>query len=52
MQGLMQAVFDIDLPILGTLVKTETTIKHNSSILSDQQQCEHNNEKIKNKCNV
>ena len=39
-QGLIQAVFDIGIPILGTLIwvcpnlilsKTETTIKHNSS---------------------
>ena len=42
MQGLIQAVFDIDVTILGTLIwacpdliliKTETTIKHNSSFL-------------------
>ena len=40
MQGLIQAVFDIGIPILGTLIwvcqntilsKTEITIKHNSS---------------------
>ena len=37
-QGLIQAFFDIGIPISGTLVKTETTIKHSSSILSNQQQ--------------
>ena len=34
---LIQVVFDIGIPILGTLVKTETTIKPNSSILANQQ---------------
>ena len=41
-QGLIQAVFDIGIPILGTLIwacpnlmlsKTEATVKHNFSFL-------------------
>ena len=41
-QGLIQALFDIGVPILGSLIwelpnlilsKTKTTIKHNSSFL-------------------
>ena len=44
--GLIEAVFNIGIPILGTLTwacpnlifsKTETTVKHNSSFLSNQQ---------------
>ena len=45
-QGLIQAVFDIGIPILGTLIlaspnvifKIETAIKCNSSFLLNQQQ--------------
>ena len=45
-RGSIQAVFDIGIPILGTVIwvclnlilsETETTIKHNSSFLSNQQ---------------
>ena len=58
----MQAVFDIRIPILSTLIwacpnlifsKTETTAKQNSSFLiKSAMQLEHNNQKIENKCNV
>ena len=60
--GLIKAVFNIEIPILGTLIwvfqnlifsKTETTVKHNSSFfIKSATQSEHNNEKIENKCNV
>ena len=59
---LIQAVFDIGLPILGTLIwacpnlifsKTETTVKHNSIFLiKSAMRSEHNNQKIENKYNV
>ena len=62
MQGLIQAVFDIGIPILGTPIwtypnlifsKTETAVKHNSSFLiKSAMQSEHNNQKTENKCNV
>ena len=55
--GLIQAVLDIGLPILGTLIwvdtnlvfsKTETTIKHNSSLfIKSATYCEHNTEEKK-----
>ena len=61
-QGLIQAAFDIDIPILGTLIwaclnlilrKIETTIKCVSSFLIKSiTYCEHNKKKIINKCNV
>ena len=61
-RGLIQAVFDIGIPIVGTLIwacpnlifsKTETTFKHNSSFLIKSAiQSEHNNQKIENKYNV
>ena len=58
----MQAVFDISVLILGTVIwvcpnlilnKIEITLKHNSSFLiKTAMQSEHNSEKIQNKCNV
>ena len=60
--GLIQAVFDICILILGTVIwvctnlilsKTKTTIKSNSSFFDQIKniQCEYNSEKI-NKCNA
>ena len=60
-QGLIQAVFDNGIMILGKLIwawpnvilsKTETSIKPNSNFFMKSATCEWNNEKIKNKCNV
>ena len=61
-RGLIQAVCDIRIPILGTLIwacpnlifsKIETTVKHNASFLiKSAMQSEHNNQKTGNKCNV
>ena len=59
MQGLIQAIFDIVIPILGTLIwvcrnlilrKTETTIKCNSSFLIKS--VTYVNKRIIIKCNV
>ena len=60
--GLIPAVSDIRIPILGTIIwactnlifsKTETTVKHNSSFLiKSAMQSEHSNQKIENKCDV
>ena len=59
--GLIQAVFDIDIPILGILIwaclnlilrKIETTIKRVSSFLIKSITWEHIKEKIINRCNV
>ena len=63
-QGLIQAVFDISIPILGILFfwggdspnlilsNTETTNKYNSNFLINPATCEHDNKKIINKCNA
>ena len=55
---LIQAVLDIGIPILGTLIwtffrKTKTAAKHNFRFLiKSAMQSEHNNQKTENKCNA
>ena len=61
-RGLIQAVFDIGIPILDTLIcawpnlifsKTKTAVKHNSSIfIKSAMQSEYNNQEIENTFNV